>query len=182
MDYGRRRTKKYTFKVPKVEELKKLGKLVVNPQAFKIKYGELLSLLKINIVEGILPTLVQFYDPVYHYFTFSDYQLMPTLEEYSHLVGIPIFSQDPFSGLEKDLKEVTIAANTPLKVSDIKAHMTIKGKIRGLPAEFLMEQAQYFARVQNMNVFEAVFALLIYGLFLFPNIATLSTSTLSRYS
>ena len=87
LDYGRRRTKQYTFKTPKVEEIKELAKLVVDQQAFKTKYGELLVLLEINMVEGILPTLVQFYDPVYHCFTFSDYQLLPTLEEYSNFVG-----------------------------------------------------------------------------------------------
>ena len=73
MDYGRRMTKKYTFKSPKIEELRKLGRLVTDPKAFRMKYGELLSLLKTNIVDGILSTLVQFYDPVYHCFTFSDY-------------------------------------------------------------------------------------------------------------
>ena len=81
IDHGRRRTKKYTFRVPKLEELKNLIKMIDDQQAFKTKYGGLLFLLKINIVDGILPTLVQFYDPVYHCFTFSDYQLMPTMEE-----------------------------------------------------------------------------------------------------
>src|SRR4051812_29371110 len=83
MDYGRKRARRYTFKIPQVEELGKLGKLVVNPQAFKEKYGKLLPLLNTNMVDGILPNLVQFYDPTYHCFTFPDYQLMPTLEEYS---------------------------------------------------------------------------------------------------
>src|SRR3954468_12888827 len=89
MDYGRKRARKYTFKIPQVEELGKLGKLVVNPQAFKEKYGKLLLLLNTNMVDEIIPTLVQFYDPTYHCFTFPDYQLMPTLEEYSRLMRYP---------------------------------------------------------------------------------------------
>ena len=51
---------------------------------------------------GLLNTLVQFYDPLHHCFTFPDYQLMPTLEEYSYLVGLSISNQIPFSGLEED--------------------------------------------------------------------------------
>ena len=145
MDYGRRRTKKYTFKSPKIEGLRKLGRLVADPKAFRMKYGGLLSLLKINIVDGILSTMVQFYDPVYHCFTFSDYQLMPTLEEYSYLVGLSIPDQDPFFGLEKELRNEVISAATPSKVSEIKAHMTTKGGVQGLPAKFLMDQTQYFA-------------------------------------
>ena len=101
MDFGRRQTQKYTFKSPELEDLRKLGDLIINPDAFEEKYGKLLSLLKTGMTEGILSTLVQFYDPIYHCFTFSDYQLMPTLEEYSHLVGLPISGQDPFSGLEE---------------------------------------------------------------------------------
>ena len=80
MDFGRRKTQKYVFKSPVLEDLRKLGRLVADPEAFRAKYGGLLSLLKINMVEGVLATLVQFYDPVYHCFTFPDYQLAPTLE------------------------------------------------------------------------------------------------------
>ena len=80
MDFGRRQTRKYTFKNPKLEDLRMLGSLITNPEAFEEKYGKLLSLLKTGMTDGILSTLVQFYDPVYHCFTFPDYQLMPTLE------------------------------------------------------------------------------------------------------
>ena len=52
--------------------------MVADPEAFRAKYGGLLSLLKIDIVEGVLATLVQFFDPVYHCFIFPDYQLAPT--------------------------------------------------------------------------------------------------------
>src|SRR4051812_47031530 len=93
------------------------------PQAFKEKYGKLLPLLNTNMVDGILPTLVQFYDPTYHCFTFPDYQLMPTLEEYSRLTGIPVYAQDPYSGLEKNPDDIIIAATTPLNVVDIRTHM-----------------------------------------------------------
>ena len=48
--------------------------------------------------------------------------------------------------------------------------MTTKGGILGLPAKFLIDQAQYFANIKNVDAFEAIFALLINGLFLFPNI------------
>ena len=129
MDFGRRQTRKYTFKNPKLEDLRKLGSLITNPEAFEEKYGKLLSPLKIGMAEGLLPTLVQFYDLVYHCFTFPNYQLMPTLEEYSHLVGLPISDQDPFYGLEEVPKDQTIARITTLKVSDINAHMTTKGGI-----------------------------------------------------
>ena len=48
--------------------------------------------------------------------------------------------------------------------------MTTKGGIRRLPAQFLLEKARYFARMKSTIAFEAIFALLAYGLFLFPNV------------
>ena len=150
MDFGRRQTRKYTIKNPKLEDLRKLGSLITNPEAFEEKYGKLLSLLKVGMAEGLLPTLVQFYDPIYHCFTFLDYQLMPTLEEYSHLVGLPISNQDLFSGLEEVPQDHTLARFTVLKVSHINAHMTTKGGILGLPAKFLIDKAQLFINTGNM--------------------------------
>ena len=37
-----------------------------------------------------MSVLVQFYDPLYHCFTFQDFQLVPTLEEFSELLGISV--------------------------------------------------------------------------------------------
>ena len=48
--------------------------------------------------------------------------------------------------------------------------MTTKGGIRGLPAQFLVEKARYFAKMKITISFEAIFAFLAYGLFLFRNI------------
>ncbi|XP_050908793.1 uncharacterized protein LOC127122515 [Lathyrus oleraceus] len=170
MDFGRRRTQKYTFKSPKLECLRELGSLVVSPEDFKHRYGRLLPLLKTNMMEGILATLVQLYDPLYRCFTFPDYQLVPTLEEFSHLIGLPIHDQVPFSGLEEIPKHQDIAKATHLKMSEIEANITTKGGILGLPAKFLIEEARYFASMNSTDAFEAILALLIYGFFLFPNI------------
>src|SRR4051812_14263498 len=95
---------------------------------------------------------------------------MPTLEEYSRLIGIPVYAQDPYSGLGKNPDEIIIAATTPLNVVDIRTHMVSKGGIQGLPSMFLLDQARYFISIQDMSAFEEILALLIYGLFLFPNI------------
>ncbi|XP_050915986.1 uncharacterized protein LOC127131092 [Lathyrus oleraceus] len=169
MDFGRKKIQKYTLKNPKLEDLRRLGSFVVDTEAFSQRYGHLLYILKINMEDGILSTLIQFYDPVYHYFTFPDYQLILTLEEYSHFLGVPISSQALFSGLEEDPKDQDIAKATHLKMSEINDHMTTKGKMLGLTARFLMNKAQYFARMRSVDAFEVVFALLIYGLYLLPS-------------
>ncbi|XP_050908377.1 uncharacterized protein LOC127122001 [Lathyrus oleraceus] len=169
MDFGRKSTQKYTFRTPKLEDLKKLASLVTSTENFQDLYGKLLSILGIEMEDGLLNTLVQFYDSMYHCFTFLDCHLMPTLEEYSYLVGLSISNQIPFYGLEEDPKPLDIAKALHLKKFEIEDHMTSKSGIQGIPAKFLIGRAHYFAGIRSVDAFEAIFALLIYGLVLLPN-------------
>ncbi|KAI5393972.1 hypothetical protein KIW84_060898 [Lathyrus oleraceus] len=121
MDYGRKNTKKYNFICPNLKELRKLSSFVLDPLDFKQRHGRLLFVLSTDVVEGLMSVLVQFYDPLYRCFTFPNYQLVPMLEEYAHLL-------------------------------------------------FLIGKAIVFAQAGSVDVFEAIFVLLIYGLDLFPNI------------
>ena len=66
--------------------------------------------MKLRMKEGLLSTLVQFCDLMYHCFTFPDYQLIPTLEEYSYLLDLPVIDRVPFTGLEGEPKPREIAA------------------------------------------------------------------------
>ena len=165
-----RSVKQYSFKNPDLTRLRELCTLVKDPSDFRHRHGKLLDLLKVKIEKGILETLVQFYDPVCHCFTFPDYQLVPTLEEYSFWVGLPILEREPFNGLEFAPKTADIAKALHLKHSDlVHPHYTIKNGFQGLTAKFLYEKATTFARDQKTDAFESILALLIYGLFLFPN-------------
>ena len=51
---------------------------------------------------------------------------MPTLEEYSYLLGLPITDRVPFTGLVGEPKSQEIAAMVHLGKSEIEAHMTTK--------------------------------------------------------
>ena len=126
---------------------------------FQKKYGFIVSLMKLRMKEGILSTLVQFYVSMCKCFTFPNYQLIPTLEEYSYLLDLPITDRVPFTGLEGGKYHET-AALIHLGKSEVEAHMTTKGGIRGLPTQFLLEKARYFARMKSTVAFEAIFALL----------------------
>ena len=122
MDYGRRNTKKYSFKCQNLKELRKLSSFVLDPLDFKKHHGKLLSVLTTGVVEGLLSVLVQFYDPLYRCFTFPYYQLVPRLEEHAHLLGIPISRKIPFIGLEEIPISHLITKALHLKKSEIEAH------------------------------------------------------------
>ncbi|XP_050878241.1 uncharacterized protein LOC127082062 [Lathyrus oleraceus] len=170
MELGRSNTKKYTFKSPNLIELKKLGSMIVSPEDFRAQYGRLMGILKTKVEDGVLNTLVQLYDPLYHCFTFPDYQLMPTLEEYSYWFGLPVSDKLPFSGSEKTLTPTSIGEALHLETFVVKANFIKKGGILGLTSRFLMEKAFVFVEADSRDAFEAIFALLIYGIMLFRNI------------
>ncbi|XP_058758408.1 uncharacterized protein LOC131631654 [Vicia villosa] len=148
MEPGRRFTHKYSFLEPKLEELRKLSTLVMDGDGVAKRHGRVLYILSTKVVEGLLNTLVQFYDMVYRCFTFSYYQLLPTLEEYANLVGIPVSNKISFTSLEEIPKSKEIASILHLKKTE----------------------ATYFATAGSMAAFEDILALLVYGLVLFPNI------------
>ncbi|KAL5159112.1 hypothetical protein HKD37_15G043466 [Glycine soja] len=170
MDIPLRSTRKYLFKKTDLLRLRELASLVSDPVDFQAHHGKLLRILRVDVEEGCLETLVQFYDPLYHCFTFPDYQLVPTLEEYSYLVGLPVPDKIPFHGFEPTPKPSDIAAALHLKTSIIQANLTSKGGLQGLPTHFLYQQASIFAEAASILAFHSILALLIYGLLLFPNI------------
>jgi len=167
-----RSTRKYTFKKPDLLKLRELGSRVTSPEDFQAHHGRLLSILQTKVEEGVLNTLVQFYDPLYHCFLFPDFILVPTLEEYSDLVGLPVSNEVPFHGLEPNPEASTIAKALHLDASELKAQLTIKGKpqLQCLPTHYLFQKASLFAGLPNNKAFHSILALLIYGLLLFPNI------------
>jgi hypothetical protein len=172
VDMATRSIKRYSFKKQNLEDLRKLGVIISDPVGFRGRHGKLLHILNQKFDEGVLKTLVQFYDSRYHSFTFPDYQLIPTLEEYAYLVGLPVLNEVPFSGLEEPPKAKAIADSLHLKLTDVMSNLTTKGKekILGLTYGFLIGKAYTCANACNIRAFESMLALLIYGLVLFPNV------------
>ena len=86
---------------PQLEE--RTSKIPEN-SLFSERHGRLLNLVNSNIEEDMVKFLFQFFDPLNHCFTFLDYQLVPTLEEFSQLLRIPILHQLPYNGTEREPK------------------------------------------------------------------------------
>ena len=93
----RRNTIRLNFVQPPIL-LKELVDRIPYTTSFIRRHGSLLSLVTSKLDEQMMSVLVQFYDPMYHCFTFQEYQLVPTLEEFSELLGISVLEQTPFTG------------------------------------------------------------------------------------
>ena len=123
-------------------QLKELTSRIPENSLFSEKHGRLLSLVNTNIEEDMMKVLFQFFDPLHHCFTFPDYQLVPTLEEFSQLLRIPILSQLPYNGTEKEPKLEDVAQALRLQPSDIKGHWETKSGIKGFLVKFMFEKAR----------------------------------------
>ncbi|XP_050920559.1 uncharacterized protein LOC127138211 [Lathyrus oleraceus] len=170
MNSGRRNTRQLHFKCPELTELRKLGSLVDSSPDLKDRYRRILTVLNTDAEDEVLNTLVQFYDSVYKCFTFPDYQLAPSLEEYSYYIYFPLSYQIPFSGLEEIPKSRVIGESVLLRKGDIDVNLVTKGVILGLPTKILMEKVATLVISRSMIAFEVVLTLLIYGIILFPNV------------
>jgi hypothetical protein len=132
-------------------------------------YGNLLSLLNKEAGPLVLLTLAQFYDSPMRCFTFQDFQIAPMLEEFEHLVGIPIKNKLPFMGFEGTLEHEVIADALHMHKKEVTANLRVKGNTKGFPLNFLIERAYTLLEAQSWEACYATIALAIYGIVLFLN-------------
>ncbi|XP_058741692.1 uncharacterized protein LOC131614081 [Vicia villosa] len=130
--------------------------------------NKLISLVRTKVDEALLNTMIRFYDPLLHCFTYRDFQLVPTLEEFSSILGLPILDQMPYTGEEETPKLEDVAAALHLPRSEIKKVWVNKGEYTGLPIDFLYNQADILINATSMDALEKVLACIIYGQVLFP--------------
>ena len=90
-------------------QIKELALRVPENSSFIERHGCLLNLVTSSTNEDMMKVFFQFFDPPHHCFTFPDYHLVPTLEEFSQLLRIPILNQLPFNGMERDPKPEEIS-------------------------------------------------------------------------
>ncbi|XP_058745833.1 uncharacterized protein LOC131618677 [Vicia villosa] len=150
-------------------ELKELVLKVPENSRFAERHGCLLRLVSSDFEEDMMRVLFQFFDPMHHCFTFPDYQLVPTLEEFSELLYLPIRDQMPFTGLEDFPKPEVMASALHIEKSEVVSNWETKSGVKGFLAKFLLKKARSFLKATSYQAFEDVLALLIYGLVLFPN-------------
>ena len=112
-------------------QLKELTSKIPKNSLFSERRGRLLNLVNSNIEEDMVKVLFQFFDPLHHCFTFPDYQLVPTLKEFSQLLRIPILHQLPYNGTEREPKPEDVSQALHLQPSDINGHWETRSGVKG---------------------------------------------------
>ncbi|XP_050878232.1 uncharacterized protein LOC127082053 [Lathyrus oleraceus] len=161
----------YKFVEPQLAVLRGLGARLDlgHKDDFKEAYGSLLGILNTEVNITDVHTLVQFYDPPLRCFTFHDYQLAPTLEEYSHILGIRIKNQVPYICTKELPKYQDLAEALHMGKKEIELNLKPKGGIHGFTSKFLADKVIAFTKARSWTTFNTNLALLIYMIVLFPN-------------
>ncbi|KAI5400175.1 hypothetical protein KIW84_065196 [Lathyrus oleraceus] len=167
----KRKTCTYSFHREPLTSLVELSNLVTgcNQKAFDEQYGDILTLLKMVVDPVPLQTLLQFYDPELRCFTFQDYQLAPTLEEYSILMNVRIRYQVPFLDVPKEVDFRVVAKALHLSIKEVSDNWKPSGDVVGLPLKYLVRMAKEEAKKGNWEAFNAQLSIMIYGVVLFPS-------------
>ncbi|KAI5442386.1 hypothetical protein KIW84_011453 [Lathyrus oleraceus] len=167
----KRKTCTYSFHREPLTSLIELSNFVTggNQKVFVDQYGDLLTLLRMVVDPVPLQTLLQFYDPELRCFTFQDYQLAPTLEEYSILMNVPIKYQVPFLDVPKEVDFRVVARALYLSIKEVSDNWRSSGDVVGLPLKYLVRMAKEEAKKGNWEAFHAQLAIMIYGIVLFPS-------------
>ncbi|XP_058726161.1 uncharacterized protein LOC131597482 [Vicia villosa] len=157
-----RHTRAYKIPTTNVSELKRLSSHLTGNvfQNFNISYDNLLSILKTSFDLMALITLLQFYDQKLCYFTFQDYQLVPTLKEYSYLINIKIADEFPFARVLEVVKFEVIAEALHLSLKDVKNNWKTSGDDSGFYLSFLVNKVGDLPRKGNWGDFNLLFALM----------------------
>ncbi|XP_058732871.1 uncharacterized protein LOC131604453 [Vicia villosa] len=141
-----------------------------NLDEFRKTYGHILHMLTSHIDEWALYTLLQFYDSELRCFTFRDYQLAPTLEEYADILKIKVQRKIPFVCVPEKPRMDRIADALYLSMKDVISNWKPNGGTHGFHVKFLIKKADTLAVEKKWKEFNALLAVMIYGLVLFPNI------------
>ncbi|KAK2410806.1 hypothetical protein QL285_046148 [Trifolium repens] len=167
MAFERKGCHHFVFKVPKVESLLAMEKKLtaISRTNFEANFGSILSLLHVEVDTSVLITLAQFFDYPLRCFTFRDFQLSPTIEEFEKILGSSI--EGKLCYMRETPIEAEIVKALHLDQEGISSLRAPKG-IEGFFKTTLEAKAQEELAKGNWRAHNAILALLVYGLVLFP--------------
>ncbi|XP_050896455.1 uncharacterized protein LOC127103232 [Lathyrus oleraceus] len=171
MESSKRNIYSFKFKDPDLRSLRDLVSQMhpVYRINFGKYYGNLLSILNQRVDYTTLITLAQFHDLPLRCFTFQDFQLAPTLEEFERLVRIPMKNKPLFEGIDESLPLEIIASTLHMDEKEVEANLETKGSTKGFSLGFLLERAHTLIKAESWDACYSAIALAIYGVVLFPN-------------
>ena len=141
--------------------------------SFRKKYGNLLGLLNIEVQTSLITAFAQYYDPPVRAFTFQDFQLVPTIEEFEQILDLPLEGKSPYKYADHHTSILTLSGIMKIHPRELESARVNKKGVQGFTPKFLESHLHQLADQENWETFMDVLALTLYGLMLFPNVEDL---------
>ncbi|XP_027364318.1 uncharacterized protein LOC113871419 [Abrus precatorius] len=157
-------------KMADTASLRGLGKKLKTVQQLTLvrRYGNILRLMEVNVQEDAITALAQYYDSPLRCFTFQDFQLAPTLEEFEQILDLPLEGQQPYRPMEHHASLPTIANVLRIHPAELQQAYQERHQNRGFTRDFLERHMHNLVEKEHWETFMDVLALTIYGIVLFP--------------
>ncbi|KAL5187021.1 hypothetical protein HKD37_05G012766 [Glycine soja] len=155
-----------------ITSLKELGQLMgqLQQQAFRKAYGKIWDLAMVEASTESIASLAQYYDQPLRCFTFGDFQLSPTVEEFEEILGCPLGGRKPylFSGFYPSLARISKIVQ--ISAQELDRQKQVENGVVGILRKCLEEKARILAGRSEWASFIDVLTVLIFGGVLFPNV------------
>jgi len=117
-----------------------------------------------------IASLAQYYDQPFWCFTFGDFQLTPTVEEFEEILGCPLGGRKPylFSSFYPSLARISKIVK--ISTQELDRGKQVENGVVGVPRKCLEAKVRTLASQEEWAPFMDVLALLIFGVVLFPNV------------
>ncbi|RDX66859.1 hypothetical protein CR513_54326, partial [Mucuna pruriens] len=138
-------------------------------RAFERKHGNLLNILDIKVQPTALEVLAQYYDVPLRCFTFRDFQLAPTLEEYKHLLELPLWGSPYYFHRGQSPSWRSIAKLLRVTKTKMVREKKNRNGLEGIQKSYLEERLYQFREDGDWPAFMDAYGLLVYEIVLFPH-------------
>jgi len=116
-----------------------------------------------------ISSLTQYYDQPLRCFTFGDFQLTPTVEEFEEILGCPLGGRKPYLFSRFYPSLARISKIVKISAQELDQGKQVKNGVVGVPRKCLEAKARALASQDEWALFIDVLALLIFRVVLFPN-------------
>ncbi|KAL5191308.1 hypothetical protein HKD37_04G010602 [Glycine soja] len=131
--------------------------------------GKIWDLAMIEVPVEAIASLAQYYDQSCRCFTFGDFQLVPTIEEFEGILGCPLGGRKSylFSGFYPSMERV--AKVVKISTQELDQLKQNRNGVVGIPRQHLEERAEALANQGQWTSFIDILVLLVFRIILFPN-------------
>jgi len=146
----------------------------VQHQAFNKVYGKIWDLTMIEVSVEAIASLTQYYDQSLRCFTFGDFQLAPTIDEFEGILRCRLGGRKPYVFFGFYPSMARIAKLVKISKQELERMKQNRNGVARIPRKHLEEKAEALASQGEWASFINVSALLVFGTVLFLNVDRLA--------